>query len=78
MSKHKKHRQNAPDSGTRLFPNGCRVYILSNQSVGTVLDFENTKYLVRYMNHRGILETKFFKEDVLMEQPLLPFEELPF
>lgn len=76
MSKRK--RQNAPESGTRIFSNGCRVYIPSIQSVGTVLDFENTKYLVRFMNQRGILETKFFKAESLTEQPTLPFEELPF
>lgn len=74
----KKKKQNAPESGTRIFQNGCRVYIPSIQAVGTVLEFENTKYLVRYMNQGGVLETKFFKEESLEEQPMLPFEELPF
>lgn len=76
----KKHRmRNTPDSGTQpRFPNGTRVHIPSVQSVGTVLEWENTKYLVRFMNQKGILETKFFHEDSLFEQPALPFEELPF
>lgn len=70
--------KNIPDSGTRLFANGCRVYIPSSNLVGTVLDFENEEYLVRFMNKRGILETSYFKEVLLIEQPSLPFEELPF
>lgn len=74
----KRQQQKAPDSGTRVFLNGCRVYIPSTQSVGTVLEFEDSKYLVRFMNHGGILETKFFKEESLIEQPVLPFEGLPF
>lgn len=71
-------KRNIPDSGIRKFPNGCRVHIPSLQSVGTVLDFEHSEYLVRFMNTRGILETKFFQETALIEQPILPFEEVPF
>jgi hypothetical protein len=74
----RKKRQNAPESGTQIFHNGCRVYIPSIQAVGTVLGFESSKYLVRFMNHHGILETKFFKAESLIEQPVLPFESIPF
>lgn len=73
-----KKKQNAPESGIRKFPNGCRVHIPAVQSVGTVLDFERSEYLVRFMNHKGVLETKFFQEASLIEQPILPFEEIPF
>lgn len=73
-----KKRNNVPDSGTRMFSNGCRVLITASQLVGTVLDFENSLYLVRYMNQKGILETKYFEESALVEQHSLPFEEVPF
>lgn len=66
----------SPETGA--FRNGCRVYIATKKCVGTVLDFEYSKYLVRYMNQYGVLETAYFSEDVLAEQPVLPFEELPF
>ncbi len=73
-----KKKRNTPESGTRVFSNGCRVYISSANIVGTVLDFENSEYLVRFMNRGGVLETKYFKESALIEQHSLPFEEIPF
>ena len=74
-----KNKQHAPESGTQLFRNGCRVFISPSSIVGTVLDFENSEYLVRFMNRRGILETKYFKAESLVEQISLPFDEgVPF
>lgn len=73
-----KKRLSVPDSGTHIFYNGCRVYILSSGVVGTVLKFENSEYLVMFMNRKGVIETKWFKPAALVEQPSLPFEDVPF